>query len=102
MMAKTGSPWVRSRVGAALAGINSGLNLGQALHRTGYQFPDDRMVQFLRSVSDQDGFDDHLVRFGERWLKKSVDQVKSAAKILLISGFQIGRASCRERVCQYV
>src|SRR3546814_372482 len=37
MMAKTGSPWVRSRVGAALAGINSGLNLGQALHRTGYQ-----------------------------------------------------------------
>src|SRR3546814_18795379 len=49
MMDKTGSPWVRSRVGAALAGINSGLNLGQALPGTGYQFPDDRKVQFLRS-----------------------------------------------------
>lgn len=80
IMAKTGSPWVKSRIGATLEGINSGQNLGQALHRTGYEFPERRMIQFLRSVSDQDGFDQHLANFGERWLAKSVEQVKAAFK----------------------
>lgn len=82
LMARTGSPWVRSRIGAALEGINSGENLGEALYRTGYKFPDNRMVQYLRAVGDQDGFDDHLARFGEHWLNKSVVKVKNAFRII--------------------
>ncbi|MBF22308.1 MAG: secretion system protein F [Pusillimonas sp.] len=82
LMARTGSPWVRSRIGAALEGINSGENLGEALQRTGYKFPDKRMVQYLRAVGDQDGFDEHLARFGEHWLSKSVAKVKNAFRII--------------------
>lgn len=82
IMAKTGSPWVKSRIGSALEGINSGQNLGQALYRTGYGFPDHRLVQFLRTVSEQEGFDEHLARFGERWLQKSVSQVQTSFKTI--------------------
>ncbi|OXR48030.1 secretion system protein F [Pusillimonas sp. T2] len=85
IMARTGSPWVKSRIGAALAGINSGQNLGQALYRTGYEFPERRLIDFLRAVSDQDGFDEHLAKFGERWLTKSVEKVKAAFNIIFVS-----------------
>jgi type II secretory pathway component PulF len=91
IMARNGSPYIRSRVGAVLEGINSGRNLGDALMKTGYEFPERRMIQILRSISTQEGFDEHLTKFGERWLKKSVEQVQAGFKVffhvaLLMSG----------------
>lgn len=86
MMGKNGSPWLKSRINGALSGINQGANLGWALHRSGYNFPDPRAVQFLRILADQDGFDSKLSNFGERWLDKSVANIQSASKIFLILG----------------
>lgn len=86
MMGKNGSPWLRSRIGAALQGINAGRNLGLALHSAGQNFPDERAVQFLRILAEQEGFDDKLANFGERWLEKSVSAIGAASKIMLAAG----------------
>lgn len=86
MISHTGSPWLKSRVGAALNGITQGENLGEALHMSGYNFPDERSVQFLRLLSNQSGFDDRLGAFADRWLVKSISNVKAASQILLYIG----------------
>jgi len=89
MMSKVGSPWLRVRIQAALMGINQGQNLGVSLHRSGYNFPDPRAVQFLRILAEQDGFDEKLANFGDRWLAKSVTGIKNASRIILTAGIMV-------------
>ena len=86
ILSKGGSPWLRHRIQATIQNINQGANLGLALHRTGYNFPDARAVQFLRVLSNQDGFDEKLTNFGDRWLDKSVSGIEAASGILLAVG----------------
>lgn len=86
MMSREGSPWLKLRIQAALQGINTGNNLGQALDNSGYNFPDPRAVQYLRILAEQDGFDEKLQNFGDRWLEKSVDGIKAASKVMLSVG----------------
>ncbi len=89
IMRKNGSPWLKVRISAALLGINKGDNLGQALHKSGYEFPDPRAVQFLRILAEQNGFDEKLTNFGQRWLDKSVKGVEQASKVMLMVGISI-------------
>lgn len=89
MMSKSGSPWLKRRIRLTLRGIERGLNLGEALYRTGLHFPDERAVQFLRLLAEQDGFDEKLVNFGERWLAQSVSNVKAASSTMLAVGVLI-------------
>jgi type II secretory pathway component PulF len=83
IMKNNASPWLKERIGAAIAGVNKGHSFGEALHRSGYEFPDRRAVQFLRLLSEQEDFDKKLVSFGQRWLTKSVKGVQYASKALL-------------------
>lgn len=89
MMARGGSPWLRERVRATIEGISQGKNLGVALVETGYDFPDARAVQFIRILADQNGFDEKLTTFGERWLDQSVSGVQAASKAILGIGVAI-------------
>ena len=89
IMSKNASPWFKERITGALRGINRGDNLGIALHKSGYEFPDRRAVQFLRILAEQDGFDQKLANFGQRWLEKSVSGVERASKILLMVGISV-------------
>jgi len=82
LMSDAGSPWMKVRIQAALNGINQGMNLGEALHRSGYEFPDARAVQFLRILANQEGFENKLTRFGERWMEASVADVKKASAMM--------------------
>jgi len=84
MMSRKSSPWLRSRIQAALHGIRDGKrNLGSALYLAGHNFPDKRYVRLLRVIADQDGFDQKLANFGERWLNKAIDGIKTASGIVL-------------------
>jgi len=89
IMSKNASPWLRERITGALRGINRGDNLGIALYRSGYEFPDVRAIQFLRILADQNGFDKKLKNFGQRWLDQSVKGVERASKILLMAGILV-------------
>ena len=74
---------MKERINAALYGVNIGANLGQALYKAGYDFPDKRAVQYLRVISGRDGAEESVERFGDRWMNESVKQLKSLAVVLL-------------------
>ncbi len=44
LLAANAKPWLKERIDAALYGIRIGGNLGVALHRAGYGFPDKKAV----------------------------------------------------------
>lgn len=82
-MGRRANPWLKQRIDATLYGVNIGANLGQALYKAGYDFPDKRAVQYLRVISGRDGSEENIERFGDRWMDESVKRLKSLAGVLL-------------------
>src|SRR3546814_9476613 len=52
------TPWYQERIAHTLWHVNNGLNLGEALHRSGFGFPDVETVKDLRAYAALDGFDE--------------------------------------------
>lgn len=76
------SPWYRERLSRTLDHVNNGFNLGDALHMTGFQFPDKDSVQDLRAYAGLNKFDETLERMGTEWLEDSVGLIKAQTAIL--------------------
>lgn len=89
-LSSTASPWMKTRIEACLAGTRSGLNMGEALSKSGYEFPDREIIVDLGVYSSMGGFDAALSILGNEWLEESVGQIKSrmdvvfGASILLV------------------
>lgn len=75
-LSSTASPWLRARIDGCLRGTRSGLNVGEALGRTGYEFPDREIIDDLGVYSSLSGFDTALSLLGKEWLEESVAQIK--------------------------
>ncbi len=76
------SPYLRERIDAALVHVHNGLDLGEALHRSGLGFPDRRIVGSLRVYSEQPDFAEALEMLARDWLDESVDGVERQAALL--------------------
>lgn len=98
-LALTASPWMRTRINACLSGTRSGLNMGDALSRSGYEFPDREIIMDLGVYSSLGGFDAALSILGKEWLEESVSQIQSrmnavfGASIFLVGGLVAFMAS---------
>lgn len=88
-LANGASPWLRERIEAALYGTGIGDNLGVSLANAGYDFPDKKAVRYLMVLANQDGFEQAISRFGERWMDESVKRVQGIAKVALGVGLII-------------
>jgi type II secretory pathway component PulF len=86
-LAKTGSPWLKRRLDACLVSMRSGLNMGDALGRTGYEFPDREIIDDLAIYAALSGFNEALLLLGNEWIEESVKQIK--AKMQAVFGFSI-------------
>lgn len=75
-LSSTASPWLRARIDACLRGTRSGLNVGESLARSGYEFPDREIIDDLGVYSSLSGFDAALSILGKEWLDESVAQIK--------------------------
>lgn len=75
-------PWYRERVSRTLYHVNNGLNLGEALHRTGYDFPDRETVADLRAYASLQDFEETLDQMGREWIEESVAKVQNQAAVL--------------------
>lgn len=75
-------PWYYERVSETLKHVNNGINLGEALHKTGMKFPDEETVKDLRAYAGFDNFDETLEALGRQWVEESVDKVKSQMSVL--------------------
>ena len=81
ILMKGSNPWYRERIKKTLAYVNNGLNIGEALYKTGFNFPDKETVIDMRTFSAQDGFDDILEKMAKDWLEENVQKVKAQMKI---------------------
>lgn len=91
-LAATGSPWLRRRLQACLFGMRAGHNMGDALARSGYDFPDREIVDDLGVYAALSGFDEGLAMLGREWLTESVEQITGrmhvvfGVSILIVGG----------------
>lgn len=75
MLQRDASPWYQERLKNTLDNVNNGANLGDALHKTGFKFPDKESVQDLRAYASLNKFDETLERMGTEWLEDSVAKI---------------------------
>ena len=76
------SKYLVERIDAALVYINNGDNLGEALFKTDYDFPDPEVIGDLRVYSELDGFEEALDKMANDWLEDSVETIAQRASIL--------------------
>lgn len=79
---RNANPWMRERIDDALRHVNSGANLGDALYRGGYGFPDIEIVEDLRIYASLSSFDESLKAVADEWIETGVDKIKAQAKVL--------------------
>lgn len=76
------SPYLRERLTAAVQRIRSGDNFGNALYKTGMDFPDKDIVQDLRTYAGLTGFNETLAQIAREWLEEAVRKVQGQAQAL--------------------
>lgn len=79
---RNATPWMRERIDSALRYVNSGANLGDALYRGKYGFPDQEIVEDLRIYASLSSFDESLRAVANEWIETGVDKIKGQAKVL--------------------
>lgn len=67
-IARKSSPYLRQRVTAIQHQMMAGMNLGEAMSRTGYQFPDVDIVDDILIYAKLRSFDQSLFRITQRWI----------------------------------
>jgi len=76
------SPWYTERLSRTLQLVNNGADIGDALYRSGYNFPDKDTVNDLRSYAKLEGFETMLQLLGRQNLEDSVQKIKAQSVIL--------------------
>lgn len=87
---KDSSRYLVERIDAALFYIKNGDNLGQALDKSGMEFPDKAVVTDLKIYSELDNFEEALDKLANEWLEESVYLIEQRAEILnMIAMFMV-------------
>lgn len=79
---KDSSRYLQERIDKTLVFVNNGDNLGQALMKTGLNFPDREIVADLKIYSELDNFEEALDNLANNWLEESVYMIEQKASIL--------------------
>ncbi|MBO5442939.1 MAG: type II secretion system F family protein [Alphaproteobacteria bacterium] len=74
--------YLKERIDETLIHINNGDNLGQALAKTGLDFPDAEIISDLKIYSELDNFEEALEKLANDWLDESVYMIEQKASIL--------------------
>ena len=82
ILQRSAKPWYKERITVTLGYVNNGQNLGEALYRSKFDFPDKETVNDLRAYASLDGFDETLEKLGMEWMEESVDKIKAQASVL--------------------
>ena len=87
------SRYLKERIDKTLIFINNGDNLGQALAKTGLDFPDREIIGDLKIYSELDNFEEALENLANEWLEESVYLIEQKASILnMVALLSIGGA----------
>lgn len=87
MLQRGASPWYVEKLSRTLYHVNNGKNLGEALYKTNFNFPDAETVQDLRAYASLNKFDETLDTMGKEWLEDSIAKVQGQTGILRTLSF---------------
>ncbi len=76
------SPYLLERINKTLIYVNNGENLGDALFKTNYNFPDKEIVGDLRIYAELDNFSAALTQLSNEWLENSEKVIADKAGTL--------------------
>lgn len=76
------SRYLQERIDKTLVFVNNGDNLGQALGKTGLDFPDPEIINDLKIYSELDNFEEALDKLATEWLDESVYLIENKASIM--------------------
>ncbi len=76
------SRYLKERIDKTLVYVNNGDNLGQALAKTGLDFPDREIIGDLKIYSELDNFEEALDKLANDWLEESVYTIEEKAGVL--------------------
>ena len=79
---KDSSKYLQERIDKTLAYIKNGDNLGQALMKTGLNFPDKEIISDLKIYSELDNFEEALEKLANDWLDESAFMIEQKASVL--------------------
>jgi type II secretory pathway component PulF len=85
MLQRGASPWYVEKLSKTLYQVKNGHNLGEALYRTGFNFPDKDTVADLRAYANLNKFDETLQRLGEEWLGDAIKRIKAQMAVLFMT-----------------
>lgn len=77
LLSVTASPWMQERTLAILSNLGEGDNLGEAMDRTGFRFPDQDIIDDLTIYARFSGLDKALSTIGDDWLTEGVKRVEA-------------------------
>lgn len=85
------NPYLRERLEGFLMGVNSGMNVGEAMKRSGYQFPSKEIVDDLTVYAENSGdFSEAIGIIAREWMEEGVEIItvqmnvfKSVAMVLM-------------------
>ena len=79
---KDSNRYLRERIDGALFHIKNGDNLGQALSKSGMEFPDKQIIADLKIYSELDNFEEALDKLANEWLEESVYLIEQRAEVM--------------------
>lgn len=82
MLSDSGSKYLRSNLEPAERMIENGYNLGQALDKTGRNFPNDEIIGDLEIYADMNEFDKNLSQIANDYMESSVRKMESLSGVL--------------------
>lgn len=74
--------YLKERIDKTLTFIKNGDNLGQALMKTGLNFPDKEIIADLKIYSELDNFEEALEKLADDWLEESAYMIEQKASLL--------------------
>jgi len=77
-----GSNWLVTRLQACLRGMRAGLNLGDALAKSGYEFPDREIIDDLGVYAKLSGIEQALSTVGREWVDDGVEKIQEMMKVI--------------------
>lgn len=88
---KQASPWLSTRLKACLREMRSGHNLGDALARSGYEFPDREIIDDLGVYAKLSGIENALSTVGKEWIDSGVEKIQGMMKVIFgVSVLSVG------------
>lgn len=81
-ISKQSEPYLAQRIKGLVRYITAGDNLGDALFKSGYNFPDEEIIGDLQIYANLRGFDQNLIWITQTWTEALVERVNATMKIV--------------------